>query len=92
MSGRKEKMKKQLKSFFEGLDEFYHAPYRKTLTSAYRDENDYFMLLIYAESLGVPNPVSFYTMELLPFLLEEFHSWHKRMGMEKSPIEHFGCC
>ena len=85
-------MHPKLKAFFAGLDEFYHAPYRRTLTSAYRDENDVFMLMVFAEHLGVPNPVSYYTMELLPFMLEEFHSWHKRMGMEKSPIEHFGCC
>lgn len=85
-------MRQKLKAFFKGLDEFYHAPYRKTLTQEYRDENDFFMMMIFAESLGVPNPTTFYTMELLPFFLEEFHSWHKRMGMEKSPIDHFGCC
>lgn len=85
-------MKQKLKAFFEGLDEFYHAPYRKTLTKAYRDEDDYFMLLVFAESLGVPNPVSFYTLEILPFILEDFHAWHKRMGMDKSPIDGFGCC
>ncbi len=84
--------KEKFKAFLEGLDEFYHAPYRATLTRAYRDENDLFMLFVFAESLGVPNPVSFYTLETLPFLLEEFHSWHKRMGLEKSPMEHFGCC
>jgi hypothetical protein len=85
-------MHPKIKAFLEGLDEFYHAPYRRTLTTAYRDENDVFMLMIFAEQLGVPNPVSFYTMELLPFMLEEFHEWHLRMGMEKSPLGHFGCC
>lgn len=85
-------MHPKVKAFLEGLDEFYHAPYRRTLTAAYRDENDVFMLMVFAEQLGVPNPVSFYTMELLPFMLEEFHEWHLRMGMEKSPIGHFGCC
>ena len=85
-------MHPKVKAFLEGLDEFYHAPYRRTLTTAYRDENDVFMLMVFAEQLGVPNPVSFYTMELLPFMLEEFHEWHVRMGMEKSPIGHFGCC
>jgi hypothetical protein len=85
-------MHPKVKAFLEGLDEFYHAPYRRTLTAAYRDENDVFMLMVFAEQLGVPNPVSFYTMELLPFMLEEFHEWHVRMGMEKSPIGHFGCC
>lgn len=86
------KLKKIWHEFSEGLEEFYTSPYRSTLTRAYRDENDFFMLMVFAESLGVPNPLSFYTLELLPFLLEEFHEWHKRMGMEKCPFEHFGCC
>ncbi|WP_170019058.1 cory-CC-star protein [Campylobacter sp. RM16190] len=85
-------MIEKIKSFLEGLDEYYQAPYRSALTKSYQEENDFFMLMAFAESLGVQNPASFYTIELLPFLLEEFHAWHKRMGMQHSPIEHFGCC
>lgn len=79
-------------AFAEGLQEFYHAPYRQTLTRAYRDEQDLFMLMIFAESLGIPNPMAFYTLELQPLLLEEFHDWHLRMGMPHSPLDRFGCC
>ncbi|MDO5045262.1 cory-CC-star protein [Campylobacter sp.] len=85
-------MKEQIKAFFEGLSEYYNAPYRSALTKSYQEENDFFMLMVFAESLGIENPTTFYTMEILPFLLEEFHSWHRRMGMQSSPIEHFGCC
>lgn len=84
--------RKKFDDILKGLDEFYHAPYRRMLSREHRDENDFFMLMVFASSLGVQNPVSFYTMELVPFLLEDFHEWHKRMGMEKSPLEHFGCC
>lgn len=80
------------KNFLDGLNEFYYAPYRHMLTSEYRDQSDLFMLLIFSESLGIPNPVDFYTLELQPLLLELFHDWHLRMGMEKSPLDHFGCC
>lgn len=79
-------------AFSEGLHEFYHAPYRKILTQAYRDERDLFMLMIFAESLGIPNPMTFYTMELQPLLMEEFHEWHMRMQIPRSPLERFGCC
>ena len=75
-----------------GLHEFYHAPYRQTLSRAYRDEADLFMLMVFAESLGVPNPMTFYTLELQPLLMEEFHDWHQRMGMAHSPLDRFGCC
>lgn len=88
----KDELKKSLQAFLQGLNEFYHAPYRQTLARANRDEADLFMLMLFAESLGVPNPVAFYTLELQPIFLEAFHEWHTRMGIEKSPLDHFGCC
>ena len=84
--------RQRFRAISEGLHEFYHAPYRRTLTRAYRDEADLFMLLVFAEACGIPNPMTYYTMELQPVLLEEFHEWHLRMGMDHSPLEHFGCC
>jgi hypothetical protein len=74
------------------LREFYIAPYRRTFARARRDEDDLFMMLVFAESLGVPNPAGFYTLELMPAMYERFHAWHKRMGMERSPLDHVGCC
>ena len=78
--------------FLAGLNEFYHAPYRQTMARAARDEEDFFMLMMFAESLGIDNPASFYTLELQPLFLENFHDWHTRMGMEKCPFDHVGCC
>lgn len=78
--------------FVAGLNEFYHAPYRQTMARAARDEEDFFMLLMFAESLGIDNPASFYTLELQPLFLENFHEWHTRMGMDKCPFDHIGCC
>lgn len=76
----------------DGLYEFYVAPYRRTFMRAQRDEEDLFMLLVFAETLGVPNPAAYYTLELLPVIYDRFHAWHKRMGMERSPLEHVHCC
>ncbi len=78
--------------FSAGLNEFYHAPYRQTMARAARDEEDFFMLLMFAESLGIDNPASFYTLELQPLFLENFHEWHTRMGMDRCPFDHVGCC
>ncbi len=72
--------------------EFYNAPYRGTVARARRDEDDLFMLLIFSEMMGVPNPATYYTLELQPILLERFHQWHTRMGMEHSPLDDFRCC
>jgi hypothetical protein len=72
--------------------EFYTAPYRGAIARAKRDEDDLFMLFVFSEMMGIPNPAAYYTLELLPILMEEFHEWHQRMGMEHSPLDHFKCC
>jgi hypothetical protein len=74
------------------LGEFYAAPYRRAFAKAKQEEEDLFMLLVFSESLGVPNPATFYTLELLPTLYEDFHDWHRRMGLERSPLDGFRCC
>ncbi len=76
----------------EILEEFYQAPHRAAIARARRDEEDLFMLLVFAEVMGVPNPVSYYTLELLPVMYDRFHEWHLRMGMDHSPLEGFRCC
>ena len=81
-----------LKRIEQGLYEYYVTPYRRSIARAGRDEEDLFMLLVFAESMGVPNPAAFYTLELLPVVYERFHEWHKRMGMERSPLDHVNCC
>jgi len=50
------------------------------------------MLFVYAELMGVQNPATYYTLELQPIMLERFHDWHTRMGMEHSPLDDFRCC
>lgn len=85
-------MFKGLRRFTEGLNEFYAGPYRAALLKAQQQDDDLFMLLVMSEALGVPNPASYYTMELLPIIYEDFHAWHTRMGMEHSPLEHMQCC
>ena len=72
--------------------EFYQEPYRRTLACSQRDQDDLFMLLVFSELMGIPNPASYYTLELLPVLYERFHDWHIRMGLEKSPLDNIRCC
>jgi hypothetical protein len=78
--------------FLELLREYYDAPHRGALARARREEDDLFMLLVFSEMMGIPNPASYYTLELLPLLYDRFHEWHRRMGMERSPLNHFRCC
>ncbi len=85
-------MKKGLRRWAYLASEAYNAPYRGVVARAKREQDDLFMLLIFSEMMGVPNPVGYYTLELQPILLERFHHWHTRMGMEHSPLDDFRCC
>jgi hypothetical protein len=84
--------RERLREFTSLVREFYVAPHRGVVARAKRDEDDIFMLLVFSEMMGVPNPASYYTLELQPLLYERFHDWHTRMGMEKSPLDGFRCC
>lgn len=82
----------RLRSLERLAQAYYAAPYRSALARAKRDEDDLFMALVFAESMGVPNPAAYYTLELQPLMLERFHEWHQRMGMERSPLDNVRCC
>ncbi|GJM14331.1 MAG: hypothetical protein DHS20C12_27340 [Pseudohongiella sp.] len=92
LSMSEEEQQSLFKRIEAGLREYYVTGYRRSFARAQRDEEDLFMLLVFAESLGIPNPAAFYTMELLPIVYDRFHDWHVRMGMERSPLDHVSCC
>src|SRR5690554_2221438 len=73
-------------------EEVYPSLYRGAIARARRDEDDLFMLLVFSEMMGLPNPAAYYILELQPLLLERLHDWHRRMGMERSPLDHFKWC
>lgn len=77
------------REIYEGV---YFVPYRASIYREYLDQRDAFLLLGFSDLLGVPNPVQFYTLELLPHLIEQFHTWHLRLGMEHPPEGGFRCC
>lgn len=86
------RLRARLARIAELLDEFYVGRHRGALARARREEDDLFMLLVFSESMGIPNPASYHTLELMPLLYERFHEWHLRMGMAQSPLEGFRCC
>jgi hypothetical protein len=83
---------KSLKKIISLYDEIIRLPHKTEIARELRDEDDLFMLLLYSETLGIPNPVFYYTLELYPYILDKFHDWHLRMGMEHSPLDGIRCC
>ncbi|MTD31285.1 cory-CC-star protein [Planomicrobium sp. YIM 101495] len=85
-------MLEKLKKLIAFYEEVLELPHRTEIARELRDEDDLFLLMLYSEMIGIPNPVYYYTLELYPYMIEEFHDWHLRMGMEKSPLTGIRCC
>ncbi|MDW0114970.1 cory-CC-star protein [Sporosarcina saromensis] len=81
-----------LKRLMLYYEEVISLPHRREIAAELRDEEDLFFLLLYSEMIGIPNPAYYYTLELYPYMIEKFHEWHLRMGMEKSPMHGIRCC
>ncbi len=75
--------------FFRGMA---FGGHERHLRARAADLDDLFMLMVYMEMVGVPNPAALYMLDLHPYLVEEFHLWHRRMGLDRSPLATFSCC
>jgi hypothetical protein len=66
--------------------------YERDLRQQTAELADLFLLLCFMEAAGMPNPATLYLLETYPYLLDQFHQWHRRMGIEHSPIDSLPCC
>jgi hypothetical protein len=83
-------------SFGRNFRDFLHGAaygqYERELRRQAAELNDLFLLLCYLEIVGLPNPATLYLLDVYPYLLEQFHQWHRRMGMDHSPLGTLPCC
>lgn len=83
-------------AFRQALGEFFRGAafgsYEAALRQQTAELNDLFLLLCFMEATALPNPATLYLLEVYPYLLEHFHLWHRRMGMEHSPLGSLPCC
>lgn len=68
------------------------GPYDREQRKQIADLHDLFTLLCFMEATALPNPATLYLLEVYPYLLEQFHLWHKRMGIDRSPLSTLPCC
>jgi hypothetical protein len=66
--------------------------YEREVRQQTAELNDLFLLLCFMEAAGMPNPATLYLLEVYPYLLEQFHQWHQRMGIVRSPLDSLPCC
>lgn len=82
----------KFRAVLKAVEEFYQAPFRQALAREQRDQDDILYMHLCAESLGVPNPVGLYTLELLPVIYDDIHRWHTRMHLPDSGVSGISCC
>lgn len=75
----------------EGL---YHGmiehPASEKIEQEAEDIEDAMLFSLFADAFGIPSPVSYYAVELLPYLAEEFEGFERRMWDRHSLIERKG--
>lgn len=72
--------------FFKGATDFKGRAY-EILQAEVKTEMDNFLLICFSDQLGIPMPISYYTLELLPYLIDEIEDWDMRMTNRKSVWE-----
>lgn len=90
--GVKKIVKKAAKEARETAKQAFHDPFVHTMTKAYFDEYDQFILLFFSDFLGIPNPLSYHSIELFALLGEELDGWTRRMEDRKAKVDACWCC
>ncbi len=72
-----------LRDFFKGAFD-YKAKSVEALSLQYEHENEEFFILCFSDLLGIDLPVSYYALELYPFLAEEIEKWQKNSHDRRS--------
>jgi len=82
-----EKVLKTLRKWWEIFVLFHHGTFIDKRMAVVRKEafdiNDNLMLLLFGDFLGIPNPVSYYMLELLPYVADELEPWERRIQNRK---------
>ncbi|MDD2452850.1 hypothetical protein [Aminivibrio sp.] len=82
-----EKVLKTLRKWWEVFVLFHHGTFIDKRMAVVRKEafdiNDNLMLLLFGDFLGIPNPVSYYMLELLPYVADDLETWERRIQNRK---------
>ncbi|WP_227375061.1 hypothetical protein [Haladaptatus halobius] len=78
----------------EVLHGLYHGmiehPSFELIEKEAEDVEDEFLFACFSDAFGIPSPVSYYTVELLPYLADEFEAFERRMWDRQSLVERKG--
>ncbi len=74
------------------LKELYRLKFGQSFAREARKLDEVFLFFLFADYFGLANPYKVFLAEAYPILLEEFHKWHRSMGIERSPLDWIKCC
>ena len=77
------KAKKISLQFLKGATDV-NSKSRDLIEHTKNEEIDNFLLLTFGDILGLPIPLSYYSLELLPYLEDELEGWDLRMNSKKN--------
>ncbi len=77
------KFLKSLKLFFKGA---VVDSSTDKLEAKAKSLNDNLLTVVLSERLGIPNPMYYYMVEILPYIAGDLEGWNRRMADRKSVI------
>jgi hypothetical protein len=84
----------RLRSLYEKVDrlhtELFITKYRSALQREARLQEDSFLAVLYLTIHGIDDPAAYHTLPVTGELVQGFHAWHQRQGMDHFPD--FGVC
>ncbi|MEZ0361262.1 MAG: cory-CC-star protein [Hydrogenobacter sp.] len=79
----------QVREYFKS---FIDIQFKKPVEVSRSYLRDILLFFLFVEYFGLDNPLGVYTIDLYPHLMEEFHIWHRSLGIEKTPFDFLPCC
>ena len=70
--------------------ELFITKYRSALQREARLQEDAFLATLYLTAFGIDDPAAYHTLPITGELVQGFHDWHQRQGVEQFPD--FGVC
>ena len=71
-------------SWFQRLDDWHErwfmGRWRRAIRADAQQHDDILHAVALLEAIGIENPMAYETLDALPYLINDFHQWHQRMG------------